>query len=250
MLKKAVMWGVGLVLVVVAGAGYWAYRRMPGESQIVASLPLELGTPLGGQRDEAFVAIKSLPREVTLAVVAAEDTRFFVHPGVDPVGFARAMWTNVNAGEWRQGGSTLTQQVALNLFLRRENSVARKVMEAFLALELERRYSKARILEAYLNLAYWGHGAQGLRQASEIYFGKQPARLTLSEGALLAGLLRAPEYFTPYRHPKEALSLRQAILDNMERYQLATGEAIAKAKKQPVRLAGWGRQFPAKVLYP
>lgn len=250
MLKKTLlMFGV-LMAALVGGAGYWAYQRMPNDRQIVAALPLELGTPLGGQAAEAFIGIKAIPREVTMAVVAAEDTRYFVHPGLDPVGFARAMWANLNAREMRQGGSTLTQQVALNLFLRRENSVARKVMEGFLAIELERRYSKARILEAYLNLAYWGHGAQGIKQASHVYFGKPPSALSLAEGALLAGLLRAPEYFTPYRHPKEALALRQAILDNMARYQLASSEAIAKARKTPVRLTGWGRQFPAKVLYP
>ncbi|MBZ9761823.1 penicillin-binding protein [Mesorhizobium sp. CA8] len=149
------------------------------------------------------------------AVVAIEDRRFYSHFGIDPIGLSRAMVTNLLGGHFSQGGSTLTQQLAKNLFLTPDRTLERKVQEVLLALWLEHKHSKDQILEMYLNRVYFGSGAYGVEAASRRYFGKSARDVTLSEAALLAGLLKAPSKLSPARDPKAAEERAQLVLAAM-----------------------------------
>ena len=160
-------------------------------------------------------AVKDLPAYLPAAVIAIEDRRFYSHFGVDLIGLVRAAWTNHRAGRVVQGGSTLTQQLAKNLFLSSERSFKRKVQEVLLALWLEHRYSKDQILAIYLNRVYLGAGAYGVDAASRLYFGKPASRVSLHEAAVLAGLLKAPVRFSPARDPALAAQRADTVLAAM-----------------------------------
>jgi penicillin-binding protein 1A len=181
----------------------------------------------GGEFYATPRAVRELPAHVWQAVVAIEDRRFFSHFGIDPIGLARALMVNLTEGRSAQGGSTLTQQVAKNVFLTNEKSLKRKVQEALLALWLERRYSKDQILGIYLNRVYLGGGAWGIDAASQRYFGKPATQLSLYEAAAIAGLLRAPTRLTPIRDPAATAGRAQVVLDAMVRANFIP-EAAAK----------------------
>jgi len=168
----------------------------------------------GGLKGD-LVAVKKLPPYVGNAVLAIEDRRFYSHPGVDPLGLARAMWVNVKAGRFVQGGSTITQQLAKNLFLTPEKTIRRKVQEALLALVIDWRHDKDEILSAYLNRVYYGAGAYGIDAASRTYFDKTAPELTLWESAVLAGLLKAPSRFSPAVNPKLAQDRAKTVIAAM-----------------------------------
>ncbi len=154
--------------------------------------------------DGAYVPLDLLPRHLIHAVIATEDRRFFKHWGLDPTGMMRAAFTNLRAGRVAQGGSTLTQQLAKNLFLGSERTYARKLEELVLALWLEVRLGKRNILELYLNRVYFGAGAYGVETASQRFFGKSAREVTLVEAAVLAGLLKAPSRYSPASNPQVA----------------------------------------------
>src|SRR5665811_1761227 len=141
-----------------------------------------------------------MPSFVPRAFVAIEDRRFYEHYGVDPFGIARAAMANVLHRGVAQGGSTITQQLAKNLFLTQERTITRKLQEAMLALWLERKFSKTQILELYLNRVYFGSGSYGIEQASLHYFGKSARHMSLPEAALLAGLVKSPSRLAPSRN--------------------------------------------------
>ncbi|AZO27856.1 transglycosylase domain-containing protein [Mesorhizobium sp. M1B.F.Ca.ET.045.04.1.1] len=161
------------------------------------------------------VGLNEMSPYIPEAVVAIEDRRFYSHFGIDPIGLTRAMVTNVLGGHFSQGGSTLTQQLAKNLFLRPDRTLERKVQEVLLALWLEHKHSKDQILEMYLNRVYFGSGAYGVEAASRRYFGKSARDVSLSEAALLAGLLKAPSRLSPARDPKAAEERAQLVLAAM-----------------------------------
>lgn len=162
-----------------------------------------------------FMPIDLLPLHVQAAVVATEDRRFYSHYGVDPAGLIRAVFANLRAGRFAQGGSTLTQQLAKNLFLSSERTLTRKIEEFGLALWLELRLSKADILELYLNRVYFGGGAYGIEAASRRYFDKSAPSLTLAEAAIIAGLLKAPSKFSPASSPGAARARGRVVLAKM-----------------------------------
>lgn len=172
------------------------------------------------------------PPHLVQAVLAVEDRRFFSHFGIDPIGLARAMWRNWRAGHLVQGGSTLTQQLAKNLFLSAEKTLRRKVQEALLALWLERTYSKDQILTAYLNRVYLGAGAFGVDAAARVYFGKAGSEVNLRESALLAGLLKAPSRYSPASNPDAAQQRAQVVLSTMVDAGFI-GEEQAQAARNP-----------------
>jgi penicillin-binding protein 1A len=146
-----------------------------------------------GDTGGAAIRLKDLPAYLPKAFVAIEDRRFYSHWGIDPLGVARALTRNIAGRGGMQGGSTLTQQLAKNLFLTQERTISRKIQEAILALWLEHKYSKDQILELYLNRVYFGSGAYGVEAAAEHYFGHSARAVTLAEAAVLAGLMKAPE---------------------------------------------------------
>ncbi|MFC0284696.1 transglycosylase domain-containing protein [Camelimonas abortus] len=161
------------------------------------------------------VRISELPPYVPKAFVAIEDRRFYEHHGVDPLGVARAMLRNVSRGGISQGGSTLTQQLAKNLFLTQDRTLSRKIQEVILSLWLEQRYTKDQILEMYMNRVYFGAGAYGVEAAAHRYFGKPAKDLTLAEAAMLAGLVQAPARLAPTRNPEGAQSRARLVLAAM-----------------------------------
>src|SRR6185503_19026913 len=148
------------------------------------------------------------------AVVAVEDKRFYEHNGVDVHGIVRALWQDIRSQSVVEGGSTITQQYVQNAYSRNEDTIARKVREAALAWQLSQRWSKDRILTAYLNTIYFGNGAYGILQAARTYFhGKRASELTLPEAALLAGIPASPSLFDPVQHPVATRERRSYVLD-------------------------------------
>jgi penicillin-binding protein 1A len=168
-----------------------------------------------GNMGGAVLSLKELPSYVPQAFIAIEDRRFYEHYGVDPYGVARALIANVLHRSVAQGGSTITQQLAKNLFLTQERTIHRKLQELLLAFWLERKFSKTQILELYLNRVYFGSGAYGIEQAAQRYFGKSARHLTLAEAALLAGLVRAPSRLAPTRNFNAAEKRAKIVLKVM-----------------------------------
>jgi penicillin-binding protein 1A len=162
-----------------------------------------------------YTPIDLLPRHVLDALVATEDRRYFDHWGLDPVGLFRAMFANLRAGRYVQGGSTITQQLAKNLFLSSERRLGRKFQELFLAVWLELRLSKADILELYLNRVYFGGGAYGIEAAAQRYFDKSARDLSVMEAAVIAGVLKAPSKYSPLTNPPLARSRARIVIENM-----------------------------------
>jgi penicillin-binding protein 1A len=194
----------------------------------------------------AYVPYKHLPPYLIKAVLATEDRRFFYHFGVDPVGLVRAAIANFRSGEVQQGGSTITQQLAKNLFLAPERSWTRKAEEFFLALWLEYRFTKQEVLELYLNRVYFGGGNYGIGAAAYSYFGKEPQSLTLAECALLAGLIKAPSYYSPSANNGRAGLRAREILrllaetDQIDINQYAEAATNPPQLKAPSSKPGFG----------
>lgn len=176
------------------------------------------GEEVGSLATEAThhdVAIEDLPVVVPRAVMAAEDRTFTDHAGISPTGIARALFTNVRAGEVAQGGSTITQQYLKNAVVGSERSWLRKAREAALAIKLEQQFDKSAILQMYLNTIYWGRGAYGIEAAAQTYFGVPATELTLNQAATLAGMIQAPERLDPGEAPAAADQRRRYVLDGM-----------------------------------
>lgn len=181
-----------------------------------------------------FMPLDLLPPHVQGAVVATEDRRFFDHYGIDPVGMIRAFFTNLRAGRFAQGGSTLTQQLAKNLFLTPDRTLARKIEEFGLALWLELRLSKSDILELYLNRVYFGGGAYGIEAASQRYFDKSARELTIAEAALVAGLLKAPSKYSPSNSPGAARARSRVVLAKMQEAGVITEDEERRAVEERI----------------
>jgi penicillin-binding protein 1B len=218
----------------------------------VAELEPELLTGVGetGLERRRPLALADMSRFVSLAVLATEDHRFFDHGGIDLLAMGRALVVNTSRGEIAQGASTLTQQLAKNLLLGPERTWRRKVREGALALAIEQRYPKAKILEAYLNTVYLGQRGRaavlGVGAAAQSYWGKDARRLGLAESALLAGLIRAPNRYSPVDHPERAQRRRDAVLRRMRELGMIDGSALQAALAEPVRVrAGGGLPSPA-----
>jgi len=184
----------------------------------------------GGGDD--YIPLDLLPRHVTDAVIATEDQRFYDHHGVDPLGLVRAAFINLRQGRTVQGGSTLTQQLAKNLYLSHDRTFARKLEEFTLALWLESRLSKADILELYLNRVYLGSGAYGIDAAARRYFGKSARELSLGQSAMIAGLLKAPSKYSPLTNPAIARARARLVLSQMQEAGFITEEQEQKAAEE------------------
>lgn len=227
---------VMLVGLIAAGYVYKATRNLPAIEKMVADgvnpskytqIFAKDGTPImsQGKFHHNDVALKDVSPYFIDALIATEDRRFYNHHGIDPIAIGRAMVQNVTHRAVREGGSTLTQQLARNVFLSNERSVDRKLKEAVLAWELENKLSKDKILELYINNIYFGEGAYGIAAASEIYFGKKPSKLTVDEAALLAGMPQAPSYYSPFQSKDHAKARRNEVLGNLvEVKKLESGE--------------------------
>jgi penicillin-binding protein 1A len=236
--------GPPALLIVVATLAYYTVRipdpmalRLKGQAPVVRVLARDgsLLSERGG--GDAYVPIDLLPRYLIDAVIATEDRRFFRHWGIDPSGMLRAAFTNLRQGRVTQGGSTLTQQLAKNLFLGAERTWARKVEELILALWLEVRLGKRNILELYLNRVYFGAGAYGVEAAAQRFFAKSACEVTLGEAAMLAGLLKAPSKYSPATHPPMARERATYVLAKMVEAGFVSAQDGEQATREAPRFS-------------
>lgn len=232
--------GIGVVAYYGAkmpAATTWTIPDRPPNVRIV-SIDGKLIANRGMTGGEA-IGLHEMSPHIPQAVMAIEDRRFYSHFGFDPIGLGRAMVGNLMSGSFSQGGSTLTQQLAKNLFLKPDRTIERKVQEVLLALWLEQNHTKDQILEMYLNRVYFGSGSYGVEAASRRYFGKSARDVTLSEAALLAGLLKAPSRLSPARDPKAAEQRAQLVLAAMR------DEGMIGQKEMKVAMAAPAARAPA-----
>ncbi len=189
-----------------------------------------------GEENREVVKLEEIPKNLVNATVAIEDSRFYEHGGVDFRGIARAAVKNIIGGKIDEGGSTITQQLARNVFLTQRKTISRKMREAVLAVMIERSYTKTKILELYMNQIFYGSGAFGVQAASKAYFGKEVKDLDLSECAMLAGLPQAPTRLSPHRNVEAAINRRNIVLARMQDLDYITPEKRAKAKAEDPRI--------------
>jgi penicillin-binding protein 1A len=254
-LRRLLYWSLVLALwALIAAVGTIAFAVStlpPIQSLEVPKRPptIEIagtdGRPLvtRGEMSGIDISIKQLPPYLPKAFVAIEDRRFFSHSGIDPIGLIRAAAANVLRRGVSQGGSTITQQLAKNLFLTQERTLWRKMQEVVLALWLERRFSKTEILELYLNRVYFGAGAYGVEAAAQRYFGKPAREVKVAEAAMLAGLVKSPSRLAPSRNPDGAERRARAVLAAMTELGFVTETMAKAALAQPahaIKPAGTG----------
>lgn len=232
-----------VISVTFDGNGVSAISNETGNAilQSYALEPAPIRDLVGGDWEKrSVVYFKDIPKSLRDAVVAIEDRRFYQHHGIDYEAIARAIWTNIHRKTLSEGGSTITQQLVKNYFLTPEKSFTRKVTEAAMSLILETKMTKAQILELYLNEIYLGQrGAmsiQGVGEASHLFFRKDVAHLTVSEAALLAGMIKSPNPFNPYRHPKEAAERRNIVLQEMADQGYLTKAQAETCSHAPIRV--------------
>jgi penicillin-binding protein 1A len=245
-LFKIALYGavVGLVALVVAVA--IAMSSLPSYQELVrrddlgqmirvrsadGTVLVSLGPSFG-----EWLGYREIPSVMTDAMIAVEDRRFRSHLGVDPLGVARAVKVRAERGSWAQGGSTITQQLARNIFLTNNKTFGRKVREAILALALERRFSKDQVLELYLNRVYFGGGAYGIDAASRRFFGHSARTLSLSEASIIAGLVKAPSNYAPSADAEAARSRSAVVIRLMQENGDITAADAASAEPAEVKI--------------
>jgi len=223
-----------------------SFRNLPDVRSLRGYIPSETthiydanGTLLVSLHDEEnreVVPLHQISPHLKLAVMAIEDSSFYQHRGINPIGISRALVVNLTSGRTAQGGSTLTMQLVKNLFLSPDRSLSRKVAEAVLAMRLEQIFTKDQILEMYLNQVYWGHNTYGVQTAAQSYFKKSAADLTLGEAALMAGIIQAPEAFSPFVDLETAKERQRLVLDRMVELEWITPQEAAAATQEPLEL--------------
>ena len=236
------------------GLLFWMLSDLPRINAIEEYVPVESSRVYSSDGQllaefyyerRTFIPHYEIPLRVKQATVAIEDERFYSHPGVDFIGTFRALVHDIMAGGIKQGGSTITQQLAKMLFLRPEKSLMRKIREAALAIKIERRYTKDEILGLYLNQTYFGTRAYGIEAASQTYFGKTTKELDIAEAALLASLPKAPTSYSPFRNPEKARERRSLVLRQMLSQKFITQEQFTQAQKEPLPSAPKSRKYEA-----
>lgn len=225
--------GLFTYLVVETDLGDGLYNRnIPQTSFIYDRTGEYVLYKMHGEENRIIISHDEIPDTIRIATIAAEDGAFYRHCGVDPLAILRALKKNIATNSISQGGSTITQQLARNVFLSREKTIQRKIMEAVYAIKIERKYSKDEILDSYLNQVPYGSNAYGIEAAAETYFGKPAKELTLDEAAMLAVLTKAPTTYSPYGNQKDLLISRQKeILTRIAEDNLESRQAVANALK-------------------
>ena len=240
--------GISMVTSAVAAGGLvglaFSFRNLPdvrvlrnyvpAETSYVYDIKGRLMTSLHGEVNREIAALEQMSPELKLAVVAIEDSNFYRHRGLNPYSIARAALANYRKGGVSEGASTLTMQLVKNLFLTRERTFSRKLAEAILAIRLEQVFSKDEILEMYLNTIYWGHNNYGVETAAESYFNKGADELNLAEAAVLAGLIQAPEQYSPFLNYGNTKQRQASVLARMETLGWITAEEAEAATKTPL----------------
>ena len=211
-----------LILILVAGTvcfiiGYSTYSKALDEKPLITRIE-EI------ENSDNFVTFSKLPKNYLNAVVAVEDHRFYDHGPIDLIAIARAIWINVSNWELREGGSTITQQLAKNVVLSQEETASRKLGEVIAAFDIEKNYSKDEILTLYVNTCYFGDGYYGIYEASMGYYNKEPKDLNLDEASMLAGVPNAPSVYAPTVNPDLARKRQEHVLEKMVEYGYITQE--------------------------
>ncbi|MDU8925550.1 transglycosylase domain-containing protein [Pasteurellaceae bacterium LIM206] len=244
---------------VVAGIGYFHIKSQLPDVNTLKTVelqqPMQIYTADGkligevGEQRRIPIKLADVPKRLIDAVLATEDSRFYEHHGLDPVGIARAVWIAINNGGPSQGASTITQQLARNFFLTPERKLSRKIKEAVLAIQIENTLSKNEILELYLNKIYLGYRSYGIAAAAKTYFGKNLDELTLSEMAVLAGLPKAPSTMNPLYSLKRAEERRNIVLSRMLDMKTITQEEYNTAIREPIVASYHGAQIDFRADY-
>jgi len=221
---------------------YLRYAELPpsdiaNASQLVASDQSVLTDLVAGGENRLNISLNEVPQVVIDSTIAVEDQQFYRHSGFNPVGIAKAFWKDIQAGSWHAGGSTITQQLAKNLYLTQEQTWSRKFRELMYALQLELNFTKDEILEQYLNVIYYGQGAYGIEMASQNYFNKPAKKLNLAEASLLAGLPQSPNYYNPLLNLPEAKKRQKTVLDLMVQEKFVTQAEADKAYNTKLQFA-------------
>lgn len=245
-------------LLIFTGALLYLSPKLPAVEKIhdiQLQIPLRVYTADGkliaefGEKKRTPITFDQIPLQFTQAILAAEDSRFYSHPGVDLKGLTRAVIELVTTGSIKTGGSTITMQVAKNYFLSRERTFLRKFNEILLALQIERELTKNQILELYINKIYLGHRSYGIEAAANVYYGKQIHELTLEQLAMIAGLPKAPSAYNPITNPERALARRNWILSRMLELNYIDQIAFANASTRPITAELHGVQSEADAPY-
>lgn len=255
---KKTIWMIVLLLVLIVAGGGCGFisatmSNLPDVSNVRPSASSQiydvhgnLITTVHSTENRLPVPINEVPKELQDAFVATEDSRFYSHHGIDPIGILRAVWVNIVHSGVSEGGSTITQQLARNAFLSQDRTFKRKISEALLALKIEQHYTKDEILEMYMNQIYFGQGAYGVQSAAHVYFGKDASQLTLAQAALIAGLPQSPNYYSPF-NDLEASKKRQAVvLGQMVKYGYITQEQADEARQADLGLVAKQEQTHEK----
>ncbi|MCL6590631.1 MAG: PBP1A family penicillin-binding protein [Firmicutes bacterium] len=231
--------GLGLAAIIFFNPLVWRLDlRLKAEKSRASSVVYDRnGAPVASlySKTRLWVPISQIPQPLQDAFIATEDYRFFQHKGIDFRGISRALYEDIKSRSKVQGGSTITQQLVKNLFFTQEKTWFRKIAEMAYAIRIEQQYSKRQILEAYLNNIYLGHGSWGVGAAAGVYFGKAVRELNIQECALLAGLARGPEYYSPFRRPKAALERRNLVLRLMVKRGYLRQSTQAVLAQTPVK---------------
>lgn len=248
--KSKIVLMIGIILVVMLagiGLGFLSanFNTKPGltndirpaASSQIFDINGNLICNLHLEENRLPIKLEKMPKDLQHAFVAVEDARFYKHCGIDPIGILRAMFRNITSGNVSEGGSTITQQLAKNAYLSQERTLKRKIQEVFLALQIERQYTKDEILEMYLNQIYFGQGAYGIQAAAKTYFNKNAEDLTLPECAMLAGIPKSPNYYSPFNNLKASKARQEVVLSQMAKYQYIDSDTAAKAKAAEIVLA-------------
>ena len=236
------MWFLfGILLFTALAGAAWVLTQIPlppeapqAETTVIYDTTGAQLATLHGVENRFPVALDKVPPIVTAAVVSAEDRKFFVHKGIDPVGIARATWADIRHEGVTQGGSTITQQYVKNAYVGTDYTLWRKIREAVISVKIERKFNKNQILERYLNTVYFGRGAYGIQAASKAYFNKDVGQLELKEAAYLAGLIRKPSAGDVADDPQEAHDLRFIVLSAMVDTKVITAQQANEVEAVPV----------------
>jgi len=248
---KQVLYGLTILAAVGAGvlivASVIVARTLPSVDSISTYIPAETTkiysannivlAELHLEENREIIPLENISPLIKQAVLATEDTDFYTHHGINIKGMARAALKNVVTLSFSEGASTLTQQLARNLFLTKKKKLSRKLAEIILAIQIERKYTKNEILEMYLNQVYWGHNAYGIESAAQLYFGKHARDLNLPESAMIIGLLKGPELYSPFRNYALAKQRQRTVLNRMAKLKVITQQQANNAFIQDLQLA-------------
>ena len=210
---------------------------VPAETNYIYDVKGRMLTSLHGEANRELVTLEQISPELKRAVVAVEDSNFYAHRGINPYSIGRAVWANYQKGGVSEGASTITMQLVKNLFLTQERTLTRKLAEAILAIRVEQVFTKDEILEMYLNNIYWGHNNYGVQTAAETYFRKSASELNTSEAAMMAGLIQAPEQYSPFIDYQATKARQGVVIERMGTVGWITAEEVEAAKKAPLLVA-------------